>query len=135
MFYWTIHLSKVVSELLCLPQSLRLLIQALEFLMIYVCRCLFYSVRNLIFYRDVRNDPAAVRRLLQRLEASEEKDSEDASGLQTPRDVLTEFVLSSLGLAPVNDSNDRIPRGVWLTAAQRDCIAKVSEFGYQAGLR
>ena len=103
--------------------------------MIYVCRCLFYSVRNLIYYRDVRNDPAAVRRLLQRLEASKEQESNDASGLQTARDLLTEFVLSSLGLTTVNDSKDHIPRGVWLTAAQCDCISKVSEFGYRAGLR
>ena len=103
--------------------------------MIYVCRCHLYSVRNLIYYRDVRNDPAAVRRLLPRLEACKEKESKDAWGLQTPRDILTEFVLSSLGLKTVNNSQDHIPRGVWVSAAQRDCISEVNEFGYPAGLR
>lgn len=103
--------------------------------MIYVCWCLFYSVRNLIHYRDVRNDPAAVRRLLQRLEVCKKQESKAPSALQAVKDILTEFLLSSLGLTTVHDSKDHIPRGVWLTAAQRDCIAKVSEFGYRAGLR
>ena len=103
--------------------------------MIYVCRCLFYSVRNLIYYRDVRNDPAAVRGLLQRLEACKEQESNDASGLQAMKDILTEFLLSSLGLTTINDPDDNIPRGVWLTAAQRDFISKVNEYGYRAGLR
>lgn len=103
--------------------------------MIYVCRCIYYSVRNLIYYQDVRNDPVAIRRLLQRLEVCKEQESKDASGLQAVKDILTEFLLSSLGLTTVNDSKDHIPRGVWLTAAQRDCISKVSEFGYRAGLR
>lgn len=101
----------------------------------YVCRCVFYSIRNLIYFRDVRNDPAAVRGLLQRLEACKEHESNDASELQAAKDILTEFMLCSLGLTTVNTSKDHIPPGVWLTAAQRECIAKVSELGYRAGLR
>ena len=103
--------------------------------MIYVGRCVFYSVRNLIYYRDVIDDPAAVRGLLQRLKACKERESTDASGAQALKDIITEFMLCSLGLTIVNDPKDQVPPGVWLTAAQRECIAKVREYGYRAGLR
>ena len=105
--------------------------------MIYVCRCLFHSLRNLIYYRNVRNDPAAVRQLLKRLEACNEQESNDTSGNQCAQDLLTEFILCNLGLTTINDPKDDIPRGVWqpLGGGQRDFISKVNEFCYRAGLR
>ncbi len=42
--------------------------------MTYIIRCVFYSIRNLIFYRSYRVDQAAARLFLQQLEGGDFND-------------------------------------------------------------
>jgi hypothetical protein len=104
--------------------------------MTYIIRCMFYSIRNLIFYRSYRVDQAAARLFLQQLKGGEFKDkSNQEQTLQELRDKLTEFVLSGVGLRIAKNPGDRMPRWVWLTQEQRQLIEDVSKYGYQVTLR
>lgn len=102
----------VLLEIMCSLSGLLFSVTQLLPFMIYFCRCLFYSIRNLAYYREARGNPSATRSLLLRLESCD---------LQDMRDVITEFMLSGYGLKIVDGPQNQIPRGIWLTATQRDC--------------
>ncbi len=91
--------------------------------------CLLYSLRNLILFRDFRDNPARTHRFVERLEALR-----GGASVQDMKGLMTDFMLSGVGLKTVNSACDQIPRGVWLTARQRKCISMVRECGYKAGL-
>ena len=104
--------------------------------MSYIVSCVFYSIRNLILYRSYRVDQAAARLFLQQLEGVDCKDKPNQEQtLQEFRDMLTEFVLSGVGLRIARNPGDRMPKWVWLTDEQRQCIADVSKYVYQVTLR
>lgn len=103
--------------------------------MTYVYRCIYFSFRNLIFHRELRHDPVVTRRLLAELERSSGPDeAKDDAVLRSMHDLMTQFLLASVGLRIAYEPQQRIPRGVWLTALQRETIKKVSAYGYHAGL-
>lgn len=86
----------------------------------------YYSVRNLALYREVRGN-LATGCLPKRLR--------EATDLNDARYVMTEVMLSGFGLTVVKGSSNQIPRGVWLTAAHRKSNSMVNENEYRAGLR
>ncbi len=98
--------------------------------MSHILQVLYYSVRNAVFFRQLRDDPARTEEFLERLKALG-----PTSGINKTRELLTDFMLSGCGLTLVDGHSDTIPRGVWLTSIQRDCVSKVREFGYKVGIR
>ena len=95
--------------------------------MTYIFQSIYYSIRNLALYREAREANQLTSRLPQRLQ-----EGMDLNGM---RYVITDVMLSGFGLKVVEGSNNQIPRGVWLTSAQREVISMVNEHGYWAGLR
>lgn len=94
--------------------------------MTYIFHSIYYSVRNLALYREARDNRAA---------GCLPKRLKEAMDLNDARYVMTEVMLSGFGLTVVEGSSNQIPCGVWLTAAQRQTISMVNEYGYRVGLR
>lgn len=58
-----------------------------------------------------------------------------ADELQDLRDLLTDAMLHSAGLAIARDGEPELDPRIFLTATQRSVIRKVQEFGYRVKLR
>ncbi len=103
--------------------------------MVHLYRCIVFSLRNLIFHRVLRHDPSMAQRFLSELRAlAKSSEAQGEAALTPTRDLLTQFLLASVGLQIAKEPEQRIPRGVWLTALQRETIKKVNHYGYHAGL-
>ena len=94
--------------------------------MIYIFQCVYYSIRNFAIYREARANCSTACLPLP---------IQEALDLNDMRFVITDVMLSGFGLKVVEGSSNQIPRGVWLTAVQRESILMVNKHGYWAGLR
>jgi len=94
---------------------------------------LYYSLRNLLFYRNPRDVPPEP--FIRRVESCMQDPQALRANPQSMADIITAHLFACMGLRIALPDEEPIPPGIYLTRQQRGLIRAAAEHGYRATLR
>ena len=85
---------------------------------------IYYSIRNILFYREPRNNPFTKHEALKMR----------MNTIDDSKRILTDIMLRGVGLVTVPHRSKTIPKCTYLTPKQRELKNLVEQHGYLVGL-